>query len=102
MSEKYCLASLLLTWMLIECTFCKFTDNTKLGGVADAPEGWAVIHRDLGRLEKRADRNLTKFIKGKCKVLPQGRKNPMHHYTLRPESSFVKNLVIVVDKLTMS
>ena len=73
--------------------------------MADAPEGWAAIQRDPDRLEKWAERNLIKFIKGKCKVLPQGRNNPMHHYTLGPdrlESSFAKNLVIVVDKLTVS
>ena len=51
------------------CTLSKFADDSKLGGVADIPEGHAAIRRDLNRLEKWADRNLTKFSKGKCKVL---------------------------------
>ena len=34
----------------IECTFSNFADDTKLGGVADTPEDYAVIQQDLDRL----------------------------------------------------
>ncbi|GAB0207547.1 hypothetical protein GRJ2_003220400 [Grus japonensis] len=61
----------------IECTFNKFGEDTKLGGVVDVPEGHAVIQRDLDRLEKWADRNLMKFNKGKCKVQQLGRNQPV-------------------------
>jgi len=65
-----------------ECTLSTFADDTKLGGVADTPEGHAAIQRDLDRLEKWADRNLIKFHKGKYQVLHLRSNNPMHQYTL--------------------
>ena len=46
--------------------FSQFADDTKLGGVAEMPEGHAATQKDLDRLEKWAERNLMRFKKGKC------------------------------------
>jgi len=35
----------------LECTFSKFADDTKLGGVVDTLAGCAVIQRVLNRVE---------------------------------------------------
>ncbi|GAB0204878.1 mitochondrial enolase superfamily member 1 [Grus japonensis] len=90
-----------------ECTLSKFADDTKLGGVADPPEGCAAIQRDLERLESWAERNQMKFIKGKCRHLLLGKNNPTHQYRIGADllgsSSAEKDLGILMDsKLSMS
>lgn len=53
-----------------ECFLSKLPeDDSKPRGAAATPEGCAAIQRNLGELEKWADRNPMEFNTGKCKVL---------------------------------
>jgi len=54
----------------------KLSDNTKLSGEVNTPEGWDVIQRDLHKLKSWAHVNLIRFNKAKCKVLYTGRGYP--------------------------
>ncbi|PKU46434.1 hypothetical protein llap_3283 [Limosa lapponica baueri] len=70
-------------------------------------EEFCCHSRDLNRLMDWAERNHTKFNKGKCKALHLGMNNPMHQYMLGANqletSSAEKDLGILLDtKLTMS
>ncbi|GAB0203289.1 mitochondrial enolase superfamily member 1 [Grus japonensis] len=90
-----------------KCTLSKFTDDTKLGGVADTSEGCAAIQQNLDRLESWSKRNHMKFNKGKFRVLHLGKNNPKHQYRsgvdLLGSSSVEKDLGVLVDnKLSMS
>lgn len=55
--------------------------HTKLGGVANAPEGSEALQKDLDRLERWAGRKLLIFCKGRCRILHLGRNNPGHQYS---------------------
>jgi len=66
----------------IVSTLSKYSNDSKLGGVADTPEGCASIQQNLDRLESWAARNQMKLNKSKCRVLHLGRNNHVHQYKL--------------------
>lgn len=55
---------------------CPLQKYTKLGRVADTPEGHVAIQMDFVRLEKWADRNFINFNNEKYTVLHLGRSSP--------------------------
>jgi len=65
-----------------ECTLGKLVDDIKLKGGANTPKGHAATQKDLDRLEKWADGNITQFNKGKCKVLHLAGNSPRHQHRL--------------------
>ena len=91
----------------IESTLNKSADDTKLGRMADTPEGCAAIQQDLDRLDSWVERNQMRFNKSKCRVLHLGRNNCMHQYGLGDDllerSSAERDLGVLVDnRLAMS
>lgn len=59
----------------------------------------AAIQRGFDRLEKWAEKSLTNFSQGKCKVLHLGRKNPTYQNGLAVvllESSFMEKVLRVL------
>ena len=66
------------------------------GGVADSPEGYAAIHRDLGRLERWAHKTFMKFIMERSRILTLGRNNPRHQDMLgATQLESVRNISII-------
>jgi len=56
-------------------TFTKLIDDTKLGGMANIPDGCIAIQGDIDKLGNRAETNLMKFSRWNCKVLCLRRNN---------------------------
>ncbi|KAK4829837.1 hypothetical protein QYF61_006847 [Mycteria americana] len=69
----------------VECTFGKFSDDTKLGGAVESLEGQDALPRDLDRLEHWAMINGMKFNKCKCRILHLERSNAGHKSKLGEE-----------------
>lgn len=67
---------------LCQYTVQNFASDTKLGGMADTPEGCAAIHQDLDGQGSCAERNLLRFNNGKRRVLHLERNNCMQQYRL--------------------
>jgi len=78
----------------IECTLCKFTNDTKLCGAVNTLEGSDAI--------QRACVNIMKFNTAKCKVLHMGRGNVQQKYKMAGEwiktSPAKKDLAVLVDE----
>ncbi|KAJ7400307.1 rna-directed dna polymerase from mobile element jockey-like [Pitangus sulphuratus] len=86
----------------MECTIRKFADDTKLCDVVNTLEGSDNIQRDLHRLKRWDDANLTKSNKAKCQVLHLGQANSKHNGRLGREwiesSPEEQYLEVLMDK----
>ena len=84
----------------IKHTLIKFTENTKLVGVADTPEGCATIQQGMDRLDSWAGNNLMGFNKSNYKISHMERNNCMQQFrfgdNLLERSSAEKDLGILV------
>lgn len=67
----------------------------------DMPVGHAVIQRYFDKLDKRLNRNLEKFSKGKCQVLHLGQNNSIYQHKLEGQlaesSSADQDLKVTMD-----
>lgn len=84
-------------------TFNKFVDDTKVGGVANTPQGCANFQQDLDGLENWMEKNLKRFNKSKCIVLHLRRNDGTYQCHLQgndllERSSAEKYLGALVDE----
>ena len=54
---------------------CKFTDDTKIGGIVDSEESYLQLQWDLDQLGQWADEWQMEFNLDKCEVMHFGRLN---------------------------
>lgn len=66
----------------LECMLVKVVNDTKLEVAVNITEVKIAFQRDLGKLEKWADRNFVKSNKDKSKVLWLGWSNPLQRFKL--------------------
>lgn len=78
LSQGLILGPLLFNMLINDGTECtsKFSDDTKLEGVVDTPQGCAALQRDLDIVQKCVNGNPIKPNKGKCRVPHLGRNDP--------------------------
>lgn len=62
----------------------KSPGDTKIGGVANTPEGCVALQRELERLRRWAEKKHLKVNKDKCRVLHLENINPRHQDRLGP------------------
>jgi len=62
----------------VERTLSQFSDNHKLSGAVNTPEGRDAIQRDRDKLKKWACVNCMRLSKAKCRVLHLGQGNPQY------------------------
>ncbi|KAF7243374.1 Adhesion G protein-coupled receptor L2 [Varanus komodoensis] len=80
----------------VQAMIIKFSEDTKLGGIANTLEDRMKIQGDLDKLEYWAESNRMRFSKVKCQVFHLGKGNQMHRYKMWIERT-EKDLGVIVD-----